>query len=111
MAVASPPDLANVTASLGDDVTATSAQIAEAYAEEVEAQAAVCRIPESVDPDPAPAYPVALAGALRRRVAVNLALRALPLAGTDTIPAGPSGVAADPEVRRLEGPHRKMPVG
>lgn len=108
MAVASPPDLANVTASLGDDVTATPAQIAEAYAEEVEAQAAVCRIPEG---DPTPAYPVALAGALRRRVAVNLALRDLPLASSEITAGAPTGVAADPEVRRLEAHHRKMPVG
>jgi hypothetical protein len=105
-----PPNLEAVTSGLGDDVTATPEQIAEAYAEEVEAQAAACRIP---DADPTPAYPVALAGALRRRVAVNLALRSLPLAAAGTLPdpANVTGVAADPEVRRLEGPHRKMIVG
>ena len=110
MTIAAPPDLADVTASLGADVTATGAQIGEAYAEEVEAQAAACRIPDAI---PTPAYPFALAGALRRRVAVNLALRALPLAAAGSLPdpANVGGVAADPEVRRLEGPHRKMPVG
>lgn len=110
MAVASPPTLETVTGLLGDDVTATPDEIAAAYAEEVEAQATACRLPEA---DPAPAYPVALAGALRRRVAVNLALRALPLAAAGTLPdpSTVSGVAADPEVRRLEGPHRRMPVG
>lgn len=104
---ATPPDLANVTASLGTDVTATPAQIAEAYAEEVDAQAAVCRIPDTGT------YPPALAGALRRRVAVNLALRGLPLAASATLPdpSTVSGVAADPEVRRLEGPSRKVVFG
>jgi hypothetical protein len=110
MTAAVPPTLQALTTALGDDVTATPAAIAEAYAEEVEAQAAACRIP---DGDPTPAYPTALAGALRRRVAVNLALRALPLAAAGSLPdpANVTGVAADPEVRRLEGPHRKMPVG
>lgn len=110
MPAAVPPDLTEVTTSLGEDVTATPEAIAEAYAEEVDAQAAACRIPEG---DPAPDYPPALAGALRRRVRVNLAMRDLPLAAAGSLPdpANVTGVAADPEVRRLEGPHRKLPVG
>jgi hypothetical protein len=104
------PTLEEVTASLGDDVTATPETIAEAYAEEVAAQAAVCR---TLTEDEIATYPANLAGALRRRVAVNIAFRALPLAAAATLPdpATPTGVAADPEVRRLEGPYRRVIFG
>lgn len=109
MPAAAVPNLAAVTDLLGD-VTATPATIAAAYAEEVEAQAAACRIPEA---DPAPSYPAVLAGALVRRVKVNLAMRDLPLAAAGSLPdpANVTGVAADPEVRRLEAPYRKLVVG
>lgn len=102
-----PPDLPAVTELLGDDVTASPEQISAAYDEEVEAQAAACRIPAEG------AYPATLAGALVRRVAVNLAMRDLPLAAAGSLPdpANVAGVAADPEVRRLEGPWRKMIFG
>lgn len=73
---------------------------------EGQAQRDVCRIPA--------AYPYSLREALLRRCARNLALRALPLAvlrgdaegGDSTVLPG-----RDPEVRRLEGPYRKLPVG
>lgn len=58
-------------------------------------------------------YPDALRQALLRRVARNLAMRRLPLAvnvgdadGGATILPG-----RDPEVRRLEAPYRRMPIG
>lgn len=72
---------------------------------EAAAQRRVCRVGAVYDAD--------LREALLRRVARNLALRNLPLAvlrgdaeGGDTVLPG-----RDPEVRRLEGPHRKLPVG
>lgn len=97
------PVLAVVKAYLGQ-TSVTDAVITEALAAETAAQAEVCRIPAAYSDD--------LAEALKRRVARNLALRGLPLAvlqgdaeSGDTILPG-----RDPEVRRLEAPHRKMVV-
>lgn len=84
--------------------------VASAYAAEKGAQARRCRVPAdgaAWDPD--------LAEALLRRVAVNLALRALPLALQASMSEG--GVSTsrvgggDPEVRRLERPFRKLILG
>jgi len=80
-------------------------QIQDALDAETSAQAGMCRIP--------PLYADDLRQALMRRVAVNLARRGLPLmvlrgdaeAG-DTVPP-----SRDSEVRRLEGPYRKLTVG
>lgn len=82
------------------------ADVTEALREETAAQASVCRIPA--------AYPDDLRGALMRRVACNLARRALALGMTQG--DAETGTAAylpgtDPEVRRLEGPWRKLTVG
>jgi hypothetical protein len=85
-------------------------QIDGAFAAEKAAQSAVCTVPAD-DAD----WPEDLAEALMRRVAHNLALRALPLGVQASLSEG--GVAqtrvggTDAEVRRLEGPYRKRVVG
>lgn len=101
------PDLAAVKTYLGS-TSASDERIDSALVAESAAQAAVCRIP--VDPID---YPDDLAEALKRRVARNLALRGLPLA----VPTGDAEAGntilpgRDPEVRRLEAPHRRLVVG
>jgi hypothetical protein len=74
---------------------------------EAAAQRGVCRV--------GAVYPADLREALHRRVMGNLARRGLPLAvlqgdaeagSTSAMPPG-----RDPEVRRLEGPHRKLVMG
>jgi hypothetical protein len=98
------PTLADVSAYLGDH-SASDADVQAALDAETAAQAARCRIPAN--------YPDDLAEALKRRVARNLALKLLPLAvlqgdtetGSTVLPGN------DPEVRRLEAPHRKLVVG
>lgn len=87
------------------DTSWTDTQIQGAIDAEAAAQAAACRIPDPVPAD--------LLEALKRRVARNLAMRGLPLAvlqgdaevGSSILPG------RDPEVRRLEGPHRKWVIG
>lgn len=85
-------------------------QIAGAYAAEKAAQASVCKVPAS-DTE----WPADLAEALCRRVAHNLALRALPLGVAPSIADGAVAIArpggTDAEVRRLEAPYRKRVVG
>lgn len=110
------PDLAAVKVYLGSGHSWTDAEITTALAAETAAQAGKVRFP--ADPaspaEPLP-YPADLAEALFRRVAHNLALRALPLG----LQASISEVAVqntrvggeDAEVRRLEGPWRKRHVG
>lgn len=87
------------------ETSATDPEIQDALDAEAAAQRATCRVPA--------AYPADLRQALLRRVARNLALRGIPLAvlrgdaeSGDTILPG-----RDPEVRRLEGPHRKLVFG
>lgn len=88
--------------SVSDDV------IDAALLVETMAQADVCRIPLDADEFPEP-----LAEALKRRVAVNLAKRNLPL----MVPQGDAEIGpafiprTDPEIRRLEAPHRRLTVG
>jgi hypothetical protein len=90
------------------DTSYTVSEIGEVLAAEKAAQAARCRVPA----DDA-AWPADLTEALYRRCARNLALRGMPLAvlqgdaeAGSLIPPG-----RDPEVRRLEGPHRRITVG
>lgn len=92
--------LAVVTAYLGDDLTATSAQISGALEAERAAQARMCKI-DAYGPD--------LAEALKRRVARNLAARNVPVAqfGEGIVPRV---TTTDPEIERLEGPYRKWAV-
>ena len=105
--MAIPTTAADVRAYLGPDVSWDDSAIQDALAAETAAQAAVCRIP-----DPCPAD---LVEALLRRVAHNLAVRALPLGVQASIAEGAIATnyvgGTDAEVRRLEAPHRKRVVG
>lgn len=101
------PDVPAVVEYLGPN-SASAATLAGALAAEKAAQATKCRVPA----DDA-VWPEDLVEALKRRVACNLARRGLPIAvlqgdsgqGPVTIPAN------DPEVRRLEGPYRRLCFG
>ncbi|MDG4821276.1 hypothetical protein O7635_05340 [Asanoa sp. WMMD1127] len=69
---------------------------------EAASQRAVCRV--------GAVYPADLREALLRRAARNLALRSLPAAmetGDGQVPT-PYPMGYDPEIRRLERPHRKL---
>jgi hypothetical protein len=97
------PALGDVKGYLGD--TSTNDEVLQdALDAETAAQMGVCTLPA--------VYPLDLREALLRRVARNLALRGIPLAvlqgdaetGNLTLPG------RDPEVRRLEAPHRKVVV-
>lgn len=103
------PNIAEAKAYLGSDHSWSDTQVEAALNAEAAAQARVVRIPDGVG------YPPDLAEALFRRVAANLALRALPLglqssasemAITTTRVGG-----GDAEVRRLERPYRRLAVG
>lgn len=87
------------------DSSWTEDDVDGALAAEAAAQRACCRIRAN--------YPADLAEALRRRVVVNLARRAVQLgvAGDAQTGAARYLPRLDPEVRRLEGPHRKLTVG
>lgn len=92
------PTLTEVATEIGK----TPESITRAYGAEVIAQAKACR----VDP-----YSEDLATALIRRVKRAKALEALPL-GVIQDEAGSIRVGfTDPEIRRLEGPYRRMPLG
>src|SRR5580765_8045238 len=106
------PDLSAVKAYLGTDTSWTDAEITAALASETAAQARGVRLPADPldvngNPTPTP-YPDDLSEALFRRVAHNLALRALPLGVQAVIADGAvatNNVAGlDAEVRRLERP-------
>jgi len=100
------PNLEKVKAYLGATTVNDDVEIASALASETAAQARRCRVPA----DDA-GWPADLAEALCRRVAVNLANRALPLGLQSAI--SEVGVAQarvggdDREVRRLEKPFRR----
>lgn len=83
----------------------TDAAIQGAINAETVAQAGKCRIPDPVPDD--------LDEALKRRVVRNLAMRKLPLAMMQgDAERGPLILPSnDPEVRRLEAPHRKLVMG
>jgi len=77
-------------------------QVSDAYAAEVADQASRCQVEPYTD---------ALAEALHRRVQRSLAMRALPL-GVQMDELGSTRIGStDPEVRRLEGPYRRVVVG
>lgn len=114
-----PPDLTAVKKYLGIDAADTTRddEIGGALATETRNQRRVVRR-AAFGADPLPpalpvAYPADLAEALCRRVARNLALRGLPLATLQSdSEAGPLVLPGkDPEVRRLEGPVRRVIVG
>lgn len=100
------PEVADVAAYLREGAASwTTADLQDALDAEAAAQRSRCTLRA--------VYPDDMRQALLRRVARNLALRALPLAvhqgdaeaGSMLLPG------ADPEVRRLEAPHRKRVVG
>jgi hypothetical protein len=73
------------------------------------AQARVCRVPNDAHD-----WPTDLAEALMRRVARNLAARGLPLgfqATVSDVGVGSIRIGWDVEIRRLESPFRKAPLG
>lgn len=94
------PDAATVAQALSRPVPPDTAFVAT-YDAEVADQARRCR----VDP-----YNAALAAALVRRVHRALNMKNLPLGVTLDENAVRVG-STDPEVRRLEGPYRKVVVG
>jgi hypothetical protein len=100
------PDTDDVAAYMGESAASwETEELQDALDAEAAAQRARCRV--------GGVYPADLRQALLRRVVRNLALRALPLAvlrgdaeAGDTVLPG-----SDPEVRRLEGPYRRLVVG
>lgn len=98
------PTLQNVKDYLGENAYAYSdVVLTSTLAAETAAQAAVCRVGEAMPDD--------LAMALLRRVARNLAMRALPV-GVQSDEMGSTTIGSnDPEVRRLEKPYKKVFVG
>lgn len=98
------PDLTSVKDYLGgaDEISFSDAEIQDALDAEAGAQRKACTVPAVYPPD--------LAQALKRRVARNLALRGLPVmvlqGDSESGSLVPPG--RDPEVRRLEGPYRKL---
>ena len=99
------PDLANVLAYLGED-SHTAQEVQDALDAETAAQRRRCRIP--------PTYPEDLGEALRRRVARNLAARAVPVAQFTSFEGGGTSSrvpTTDPEIVRLEAPYRRLVVG
>lgn len=105
------PTLTEVTAYLGESGTDwDQSAIEAALIAEQAAQARRCRVPAD-----AAAWPGDLVEALCRRVAANLANRALPLGLQSSISEAGVGFArtggGDREVRRLEAPYRKVIVG
>lgn len=83
----------------------SDASVQGAIDAETAAQGTRCRLPDPVPSD--------LTEALKRRVVRNLAMRRLPLAMLQGDADGGSTLLPtnDPEVRRLEAPHRRLSVG
>ena len=103
------PTVTEITTYLGTSHSWETTAIQEAYDAELQAQADTCRLPADG------AYPTPLRDALGRRVAHNLAVRELPLGVQATVSdmavATRTVGGLDPEVRRLEGPYRKVLFG
>lgn len=97
------PAVADVNAYLGTH-SWTDDEVADALAVERAAQAAICAVPAVYPPD--------LRGALMRRVARNLGMRRIPLAQPvgDAEAGGPAFSPYDPEINRLERPHKRLLV-
>lgn len=95
------PTLDQVKAYLGTTST-TDATILDALNAEAAAQRKTCAV--------GPTYGADLAQALKRRVARNLAMRGIPMAVLrGDSESGPLVLPGrDPEVRRLEGPYRRL---
>lgn len=87
------------------DVSTSDAVLLEALAAERADQANRCRLDR---------YDEALREALMRRVARNLAARRVPVASFTSFDGGGTSTRVpqtDPEVKRLEGPHRRRTMG
>jgi hypothetical protein len=98
------PDMSAIKTYLGD-TSATDEEISDALAAETQAQARVCRIPAD--------YPEDLAQALKRRVARNLAARAVPVATFTAFEGGGTSTRVprlDAEIRRFEAPFRRVVI-
>lgn len=111
-----PPPLPDVLDYLGSSGHSwTEEEVEAALLAETAAQAAVVRFPADPEPpaEPLP-YPADLAEALCRRVAHNLAVRALPLGVqatvTDMAALNTYVGGTDAEVRRLELPYKRRTV-
>lgn len=87
---------------VADQLGKSAEAITDVYDAEVSDQARRCR----VDP-----YNSALGAALVRRVQRSLAMRNLPLGVLQDETGSTRLGSTDPEVRRLEGPYRKVVVG
>lgn len=101
-----PPDVAALQTYLEPSSVETD-RLEQALATETRAQRDVCTVPAE--------YAQALYEAVLRRCACNLARQGIPLAVVQgDAESGTSSVMPpthDPEVRRLEGPYRKLPIG
>ena len=104
------PDVAAVRAYPGaeEDLAAwDDTEIEGALATETLNQARVCDVPAN--------YPADLAEALCRRTVLNLARRRHLIDGDnatdDAVIPAPPPLSRDPEVRRLEAPHRRLVMG
>jgi hypothetical protein len=99
------PDVAAVALYLGD-TSWSSTEIGTALDAEAAAQRARCRIPA--------VYPADLAEALKRRVARNLAARAIPVATFTSFDGQATSSRVpmlDAEIVRFEAPYRRRKVG
>ena len=95
-----PPDAFDVADYLGNGASADDVE--PVLRAEQSDQASRCRVEPFND---------ALAEALKRRVARNLAMRNLPLGVQMDETGGTRMGSSDPEVRRLEAPYRRLVVG
>jgi hypothetical protein len=99
------PTISDVSLYLGDS-SETNDALSGALAAEASAQRARCKVPA--------VYPADLREALLRRVARNLAARAVPIATFTSFEGGGTSSRVpmlDAEIARLEGPYRKRRVG
>jgi len=99
------PSVEDAVAYLGE-TSATDEEIADALLAEAAAQRARCRVPA--------VYPADLRQALLRRVARNLAARAVPVATYTSFEGGGTSARVpqtDAEIARLEAPHRRLTTG
>lgn len=103
------PTTDDVLAYLGEDVSWTPVEVDSAYRAEKASQARACAVPADDEE-----WPADLAEALCRRVAANLAVRALPLgiqASMTEMAVSTTRVGGgDREVERLEAPYRQIPI-
>ena len=109
------PTVADLEEYLGADAVEVlpEGETTRVHAAELAAQQSACR-PRFFE-DAGALYPADLLAAFLRRCDRHIAIRKLPLA--TIVSDGESGTTVirltgrDPEVRRLEGPYRKTPVG